>query len=155
MFIRTIFKWLTITLIVLVTFLIVLLFLGYLLKENETKTTKLKAQLEYEAVQQQEKEKRKNNPFYNLPSSLSSLEKSKQKIISDNLSCQTEKQCFLIYTHSQALGCIVAVNATGAAILLKTSSDSVQQQSSRLYCQQEYSKQSDLSVKCINSKCTL
>lgn len=154
MFYRTAFKWLTITLIVLAAFLIVLLFLGYLLKENEQKTTKLKKQLEHDAYQRQEKENRKSNPFSHLPASLNSLEKSQQKIIGDNLSCQTDKQCFLVHTHSQALGCIVAVNTKGAAILLKISSDNESQQSSSEYCRLEYEKQHALSAKCRNSLCS-
>jgi lipopolysaccharide export system protein LptC len=154
MFYRTAFKWLTITIIVLVAFLIVLLFLGYLLKENEVKTTLLKKQLEHEAYQQQEKDSRKNSPRSHFPAGLSSLEKSQQKIIADNRSCQTDKQCFLINTHSQTLGCTVAVNTKGAAILLKVSSKSEIQPFKRDQCQLEYSQQQAMSAQCHNSLCT-
>jgi len=153
MFYRIAFKWLSITVIVLVAFLVILLFLGYLLKENEATTTKLKAQLEQEAYQQQETQQRRKNLFYPLPSALNSFEKSQQKIIADNLSCQTDAQCFLVHTHSRALGCIVSVNATGAAILLKTSSNNESLILSNDYCRQEYAKKRNLSAQCRNNYC--
>jgi short subunit fatty acids transporter len=151
---RTAFKWLSITVIVLVGFLMVLLFLGYLLKENAETTTKLKAKLEQDAYQQQVKENRKRNPYSQLSTSLNLLEKSQQKIIADNLSCQTDKQCFLIHTHSQALGCIVTLNTTGAAILLKVFPKNENQQGANRHCQQEYAKQDKLFAQCINSQCS-
>jgi len=154
MFYRTAFKWLTITFIALAAFLIVLLFLGYLLKENEITTTKLKVQLELEAYQKQEKENRRKNMFSHMPTSLSPLEKSQQETIANNLSCQTDKQCFLLHTHSKAIGCVVTVNTKGAAILLKVYSKNENQRLLSNDCQQEYNKQRELFAQCINSQCS-
>ncbi len=154
MFHQTAFKWLSITIIVLVAFLIVLLFLGYLLKENEEKTIELKAQLEQQAYQQHEKNRRKQSPSSHLPVTLTALEKSQQKIIADNQSCQTAAQCFLVEINSQTLGCIVAVNTTGAAILLKTAAMNNNQQLSNENCQQAYVKQNQLLAQCVNNHCT-
>ena len=154
MFYRSAFKWLSITVIVLVGFLVMLLFLGYLLKENEAATTQLKAQLEQDAYQQQEKEQRRKDLFYPLPNTLNSFEKSQQKIITDNLSCQTDAQCFLMHSHSQALGCVVSVNTTGAAILLKITPQKESLQLSSDYCQQEYIKKQHLSAQCRNNRCS-
>jgi len=154
MFYQTAFKWLAITIIALAVFLLVLLFLGYLLKENEIKTTKLKVQLEQEAYQKQEKENRRKSMFSHVPVSLSPLEKSQQETITSNLSCQTDKQCFLLHTHSKAIGCVVAVNTTGAAILLKVFSENENQRLSNNDCQQEYTKQRELFAQCINSQCS-
>ena len=154
MFYRTAFKWLTITFIALAAFLIVLLFLGYLLKENEITTTKLKVQLEHEAYQKQEKENRRKSMFSHVPSSFSPLEKSQQETITNNLSCQTDKQCFLLHTHSKAIGCVVTVNTKGAAILLKVYSKNENQRLLSNDCQQEYNKQRELFAQCINNQCS-
>lgn len=151
---KSAFKWLTITIIALTGFLIVLLFLGYLLKENEAATTQLKAKLEQEAYQQQEKENRKSNPSFHFPITLTPLEKSQQKIIANNRRCHTNKQCFLVHTHKQALGCIVAVNTAGAAILLRVLSEKEDQHIVNKQCMQEYEKQGELLAQCRNSMCS-
>jgi len=147
------FKWLIITVITTILFLMILLFLGYLLKENEIATTKLKVKLEQEAYLQHEKESRKNTPFSYLQTSLSALEKSQQKIIAENLNCQSDKQCFLVHTHSLALGCIVAVNANGAAILLKISSMN-ENKPLASNCKQEYENTHEIIAQCQNSLCS-
>jgi len=154
MFHRVALKWLTITAIVLVGFLVVLLLLGYLLKENEVTVTKLKAQLDQEAYQRQAKENRKNTFTSFSQITLSASEKSQQKIIANNLYCQSAKQYFLVHTDSQTLGCIVAVNTNGAVILLKVASEN-ENQSSRNRCQQEYEKAHDISAQCRNKRCSL
>ena len=151
---RVAVKWFIITAVVLIGFLVALLFLGYLLKENEVKTTKLKTQLDQEAYQRQAKANRKKN-FYSVSQvTLSASEKSQQKIIANNLDCQLDKQCFLVHTESQSLGCIVAVNTNGAVILLKIASESKNKPSSN-NCQQEYENAHDLSVQCRNNLCSL
>ncbi len=155
MFHRVALKWLTITVVVLVVFLAILLLLGYLLKENEEKTTQLKAQLEQEAYQQQEKENRKNSLFLVSKTILSSLEKSQQEIIANNRNCQSNKQCFLVHTHSQALGCLVAVNTTGAAILSKITSKSDKVPLTGNTCQQEYDDLGRMLAQCRNNLCSL
>ena len=155
MFHRVAIKWLSITVIVLVGFLVILLFLGYLLKENEVKITKLKAQLEQEAYQRQEKDNRKNTFLSSSQATLSTAEKSQQKIIVNNLDCQYDKQCFVVHTHSQAIGCIIAVNINGAAILLKVSSENQNKSSSGSGCQKEYQKVHEISAQCKNNICSL
>lgn len=151
---RVAIKWLTITAIVLIGFLVILLFLGYLLKENEVKTTKLKAQLDQEAYQRQTKENSKQTLPALSPTFLSAFEKSQQKIIANNLDCQSEKQCFLVHTDSKALGCIVAVNTSGAVILLKINSEN-KNKSANTACQQEYDKAYSVSAQCKNNLCSL
>jgi len=136
-----------------------LLGLGYLLKENEATTNQLKIKLNQEQQLAQKKEARKQALFRvkteNFATQkLTSFEQSQQKIIVNNLSCNTEKDCLVLHTNSQALGCIVAVNATGVAILLKTASE---QKASKLQtndCQQTYSQESTLILICKNNACT-
>ena len=155
MLFQSAFKWLTIFVIVLSFFLAVLLGLGYLLKENKAITTKLKAQLEQAANEEQAKEQRKQQPFATLKTSLSSHEKSQKKIINDNLSCTTAKQCFLVHTNSPALGCIVVVNTTGAAILLKIATQDDSHQATSNACQQEYQQQQLLTTVCRDNNCAI
>lgn len=153
MFYRVAVKWLIILVIVLVGFLMALLFLGYLLKENEAATTQLKTQLDQEAYQRHEKEHRKIFSTAS-PVTLSAAEKSQQKVITDNLYCESDQQCFLVHTHSQALGCIVAVNTQGTVILLKIAAENERQSASNR-CQHEYQKAHELSVQCKKNLCAL
>lgn len=145
-------KWLTITLIVLTGFLAILLFLGFLLKENEEVTTKLKSHLEQQAAEENKKQQQKVASKKVIK--LTASEKSQQKIITDNQGCETDKQCFLIHTDNQNIGCIVAVNTMGAAILLKVSSQQGIDQASKEQCQQSYMQARQLSAQCINNTCT-
>jgi uncharacterized membrane protein len=64
---RTLFKWLVITVIVVVVFLIALLALGYLLKENEKTTQQLKIKSTQDAQIQQVKEARRQSLFQVKP----------------------------------------------------------------------------------------
>ncbi len=153
MFYRTAFKWLTITIIVLISFLAVLLFLGYLLKENEQSTIKLIDRLEQEA-QQQLAEVKQDQLLYYAEKSLTTLEKSQQKIIAFNQTCQTDQQCFLVHTQSPALGCIVSVNTQGAAILLKVKTHNQAGLSPVNACQHEYKNQGKQIAHCRNNTCS-
>ncbi len=153
---RILFKWLLITAFALVLFLIVLLGLGYLLKENEETTNQLKVKLNQESKLQQEKEARRQALFLvktkkHITQKLTSFEKSQQKIITNNLYCKTNQECFLVQTDSKVLGCIVAVNSTGLAILLKTSN--AQKVSDASNCQREYSRETELTLSCQNNTC--
>ena len=152
---RVVVKWLLIVTTVLVGFLVVLLLLGYLLKVNEVATTQLKAKLEQEAYQQQERNNRRKDLLVPVLNTLSAFEKSQQKVIVENHSCQTDKQCFLVHTHSQAIGCMVAVNTLGATILLKVASANKNTLLSSSYCDLEYKKKSELIAQCRNEHCTL
>lgn len=155
---RTLFKWLLITVVVFMFFFMVLLGLGYLLKENEEATNQLKIKLNQEAQLKQEKEIWKQALFRVKPSSyltekLTVFEQSQQKIIANNASCQTPKDCLLVHTNSQALGCIVAVNSTGVAILLKTANEEKGSKVPTNDCQQAYSQETVLTLSCKNNTC--
>jgi hypothetical protein len=137
----------------------VLLGLGYLLKENEATTNQLKIKLNQETRLAQEKEARKQalfrvKPINSATQKLTVFEKSQQNIIENNLSCKTEKDCLVLHTNSQALGCIVAVNATGVAILLKTANEQKISNEQTNGCQQAYSQESSLKLACQNNTCT-
>lgn len=137
----------------------VLLGLGYLLKENEETTNQLKVKLSQETLLAQEKEARKEalfrvKPVNSTTQKLTVFEKSQENIIANNLSCKTEKDCLVLHTNSQALGCIVAINATGVAILLKTANEQKNSKEQTNGCQQEYSQRSSLVLACQNNTCT-
>jgi hypothetical protein len=137
----------------------VLLGLGYLLKENEATTNQLKIKLNQETRLAQEKEARKQalfrvKPINSTTQKLTVFEKSQQNIIENNLSCKTEKDCLVLHTNSQALGCIVAVNATGVAILLKTANEEKISNEQTNGCQQAYSQESLFKLTCQNNTCT-
>jgi hypothetical protein len=158
MIVRVLFKWLIISMIVLVLFLALLLGLGYLLKDNEEVTHQLIIKSEHDAQLKQNKEVRrqalfkiKSTPI--LPQKLTSFEQSQQKIITENVSCESSKECFLVHTNSKMLGCIVAVNATGVAILLKTVSEEGLTKISTNDCQQNYLQESVLISSCKNNTC--
>ena len=152
---RAIIKWFCITLVVLLIGAIVLLFLGYLLKENETTTTNLKERLEQEAYQQQEKANRQLAQTVNKTSTLSAFEKSQQQIIFDHLDCQSDKQCFLVHTNSESIGCLAAVNTLGTTILLKIAPTNENKTLSSNRCEQEYAKQDKLFAQCQDNRCAI
>lgn len=157
---RTLFKWLLITAFALVLFLIVLLGLGYLLKENEETTNELKVKLNQEMKLKQEKEARRQALFLVKPKKLlaqqlTPFESSQQKIITDNLYCRINKECFLVQTDSKVLGCLVAVNSTGLAILLKTSNTQKVLKTKANDCQQEYLQETELTLSCQSNTCAL
>lgn len=154
MFYQTALKWLIITVTVLIGLLAILLFLGYLLKDNEVKTTKLIAQLEQEAIQQERKLRNESKPYL-LKNTISTFEKSQQDIIANNLVCQSSKQCFVVQTHSKNIGCLVAINTVGAAILLKASSQNKSNLSSDTNCQKLYQTMPETLVHCKSNICSL
>jgi len=126
-------KWLVITLLAIVVFITLLLGLGYLLKEHEVATTQLKQQLDQERAQQKLREKRKRAKF--IPAIESSLHKiapnvavktsnsAKQKILIENLTCASTKQCVLVDIEFADLTCTFAINTIGASLLVKTGDD--------------------------------
>ncbi|TWX51116.1 hypothetical protein [Colwellia hornerae] len=129
-------KWLTITLIAVVVFITILLGLGYLLKEHEIATTHLKQQLDQERAAQKSKEKRnkyrlntiietslvkvaaKTNTLTSKP-----LPSVKQKILLENLTCSSKKQCVLVNISFGELACAFAINTIGASLLAKTAEE--------------------------------
>ena len=154
MFHKTVLKWFIISLIVITSFLVVLLLLGYLLKENEIKVTQLKIQLEQEAFQQQHK--RQQSRFnLEITETLTATEKSQKQIIDHYTECQSDKQCFVVQTNSPAIGCTVAVNTTGAVILLKVSAVTENKKNVNNQCLHEYQKANKIMAQCKNNKCSL
>ena len=148
---RAVFKWLTITLIVLTGFLTILLFLGYLLKENADLTTKMKAQLEQKAQQSNERNKLKH--VFEQTKILTSSESSQLKIIKENQYCESVQQCFLLQTGNKRLGCLVSVNSKGAAILLKIAAHKAVTQVSKQQCHYGDTQAKNTSVQCVNNQC--
>ncbi len=153
-------KWLVIILVVVVTFITVLLGLGYLLKEHEVATIQLKHQLDQERLQQQQKEKRRKEKFKNnietslitIVSNSDSLSNTplisrKKKILIDNLTCSSKKQCVLVNIQFADLSCDFAINTIGASLLAKASEDA-----SVVGKCPEYPKSSQLS--CQSNLCT-
>jgi hypothetical protein len=132
-------KWLLITLIVVIGFLVVLLGLGYLLKENERATTVLKQQLDQQAQYQQKKttqrqllitsttdapvqrllEKQHFTPDKNTKLVVEQF----QKIVIENITCVSSTQCVIAKVTFANVDCHVAINSIGASLLskLKTS----------------------------------
>lgn len=116
------YKWLTVMGIVCLGFVIVLLSLGYLLKENEVATTALKQKLD--------QQKQLNSSDKNTSKAVLILVDKQQEqenklnyfksIIIKNLTCSTSQQCVLVNTKEPDLNCIVAVNTIGASLVKKT-----------------------------------
>lgn len=125
------FRWLTILIIVLTGFLILLLSLGYLLKENEKTASQLKQKLAQERLQRQVKESPARQLKIELRTApgqearpperkpLSSQVQMQQDIIIENLTCHTDQQCVLVASELAGEQCWLAVNTIGAALLKK------------------------------------
>ncbi|WP_076420147.1 hypothetical protein [Colwellia sp. UCD-KL20] len=115
------YKWLTVIGIVCLGFVIILLSLGYLLKENEVATTALKQKLD--------QQKQLNSSDKNTSKAVLTLVDKQQEqenklnhfksVIIKNLTCATSQQCVLVNTKEPDLNCIVAVNTIGASLVKK------------------------------------
>jgi preprotein translocase subunit SecG len=156
----TMLKWLTITLIAVVIFITILLGLGYLLKEHEIATTQLKHQLDQERAAQKSKEKRNEHKLntvietslINVAAKTNQLTSKtfvsvKQKILLENLTCSSKKQCVLINITFGELACAFAINTIGASLLAKTADET----NSVVKCP-HYPQKSQLS--CQNNLCS-
>jgi GTPase SAR1 family protein len=151
-------KWLTITLIAVLVFLILLLGLGYLLKEHKVATTQLKYQLDRERAEQTVKEAKQPLNSIIETSLVEVVEKTtknsrkisrsiKQNILIKNLTCASSKQCVLVEIEFKDLNCTFAINTIGASLLAK----SVDVSNAVGTCP-SYPKNSQLS--CQNNLCT-
>lgn len=121
-------KWLGIILVVFIGFTVILLSLGYLLKENEKQTTALKQQLDAEREQLRNKIKKlstnSQQPISIELITTKVIKPSKNKqIIKENLTCVSSEQCLLVNVRFADLTCLVAVNTIGAAKLAKVTVD--------------------------------
>lgn len=135
---KVLLKWLVIILTVITAFTCIMLYLGYLLKQNEIAVTALKQEL---LVQRQALANEQNNASAYLhitPSDNEQLTntqveqqnaerhlRSKLQIISaqqtivEHLTCHSKQQCQLFDTGRVELGCVVAVNHIGLIELNK------------------------------------
>lgn len=141
-------KWLASLLVVLLGFLVILLALGYLLKENEAQTTALKQTLAREQALKEQARKKKTtkaslelSPLgaYIRPAKmadsgeLDTADNTRQKnrsvftsiirVADEYSTCQVDQQCLLFNVNpsANAPGCWLPVNSQGAAILTKIS----------------------------------
>ena len=158
---KSLAKWLLIIFVVLTAFMVILLGLGYLLKENEKSTTALKAQLEQELhAENLKQERREQKALLQYTSvakvsqqsaSHSSSEKANQQVIKqfqqtviNNLTCVTTQQCQVVNVKFNNISCPVAINSIGASQLKKLPTatidmpacSSVGEQQVNLSCQQ-------------------
>ena len=151
-------KWLTITLIAVLVFLILLLGLGYLLKEHKVATTQLKDQLDRERTEQTAKETKQQLNGIIETSLVEVVEKTtknsikisrsiKQNILIKNLTCASSKQCVLVDIEFKDVNCTFAINTIGASLLAKSGDVS-----SAVGTCPSYPKNSQLS--CQNNLCT-
>ena len=117
------FKWLTILIIVLSGFVVVLLSLGYLLKENEDVTRQLKQKLEQQNAANKTSEEAKHVPTISTEVSLvdDKLANELAEILVANMTCQDNSQCKLVQLQQGDNVCFFATNTIGAALIKKLS----------------------------------
>ena len=119
-------KWITIVGIVLAGFMVIILSLGYLLKQNEEKTTALVNQLEQEKREQQAKQQNINEPravirYHDASAKAKAMLAQVTGIISGNLTCVESKQCQRVDLTFRDGECSVAVNMIGKKQLVTSS----------------------------------
>ncbi|SEK99385.1 hypothetical protein SAMN05216262_104190 [Colwellia chukchiensis] len=143
-------KWLVITVVTLVGFMIILLSLGYLLKENEQATRLLQQQLMQQAQPQQSKALKGQTQITTdngkvsvvLAQSTDTLLQTFNETLVSNLTCVSVEQCQLLRVAFKNTTCQFASNSIGAAKLKKLATDTIEmanctmQSSSQLVCQQ-------------------
>jgi len=167
-------KWLAISGVVFMGFMVILLGLGYLLQENEKSTTALKQQLDQQRYTEQQRQlkriqaKLKTEPIEIEPlvldkkhkktallnSSQLSIGNSSQKkrtyqqIITENLTCVSSEQCLVITLDFANLSCQIATNSIGAAKLAKAGVTNMHIDQCSHYL-------NDVMAQCITNLCTL
>lgn len=168
---KILFKWLVIACAGFTMLLLILLLLGYLLKENEQQTRQYKAELEQARQQQQqadegiaqarshqlslkedfesESQQSANRYQRRLEAAVSwqqNLTEVRQVIV-NNLVCTDVSQCRLVDTKNIELGCVVSVNAIGESQLAKLNFGSPSEA-----CEE---RPKDLSLICHHNICTI
>ncbi len=126
------FKWLAITLIALLGFMVVLLGLGYLLSENEKSTTLLKNQLEQQAHFEKQRKEQSNalDNYTKIIMTGADSETSTQNVdassmktfeqtLLNNLTCITVAQCKVVTVKFKNSVCQLASNVIGVSQLKK------------------------------------
>lgn len=125
-------KWLAITLIALLGFMVVLLGLGYLLSENEKSTTLLKNQLAQQAHLEKQRKEQSNaldNYTKIITTGANSETSSKnadatnmktfEQALLNNLTCITVAQCKVVTVKFKNSVCQLASNVIGVSQLKK------------------------------------
>lgn len=115
------YKWLTIMGIVCLGFMVVLLSLGYLLKENEVVTTALKEKLDQEKLLNAASKSPSKAvlTFVDNKQKINTVLNEQKQIIGSNLTCISSAQCTTVNTQFESLGCVVPINKIGASLLEK------------------------------------
>jgi hypothetical protein len=158
------YKWLTIMGIVCLGFIVVLLSLGYLLKENEVATTALKLKLDQQNLLNNTDENTStailtfvdsndvdSNRIEGNKASIAFLNKQKT-IIAKNLTCVSTHQCTVVNTKRTELGCKVPINIIGASLLKKVIK---QQSTSSSYVAGVCKNQGSVTSECKQNLCQL
>jgi len=147
-------KWLAITLLVLICFMVILLGLGYLLSENEKATTVLKDQLAQQTRLIPNKTHQGNRlSGYSKATTAADVLVPKQThaeimqkfetTLINNLTCATVAQCQVLIVKFENINCTLTSNVIGASQLKKIATDTITMDScpiikpqSQLACQQ-------------------
>jgi len=117
-------KWLVILLVVLTTFSVLLLGLGYMLKTNEKKTIAFMNQQEPNTLQATANKNRDiSGSLRKKEQALAPNPSTIRPILAKNLTCSFDDQCVLVNAAFADLTCTVAINTIGAAQLLKAKKD--------------------------------
>lgn len=145
------FKWLSILIIVLCGFLVVLLALGYLLKENEIATSALKKELDQEQTKQQQADMAlfaDESKLLSQQKQQQNLAHAKQQAVINNLTCISDQQCVVIANPIEDGSCLIAVNTIGASLLAKLAD----KQTLTAECRATYD---NAAASCQNNICTI
>jgi len=131
-------KWLVISLITLLGFMVMLLGLGYLLSENEKATTLLKKELAQEAQLAQKKSAQSQhfNDYTKVITTAddesttasqrnAQVNKAFEQTLLNNLTCVTVAQCQLVTIKFNNIDCQLASNVIGAAQLKKIATQTI------------------------------
>ena len=125
-------KWIAFTLIALLSFMVILLGLGYLLSENEKSTTRLKNQLEQQAQLKKQRQEQSNalDNYTKIITTDTDSETSSQKVdaitlktfektLGNNLTCISVAQCKVVTVKFKNSVCQLASNVIGESQLKK------------------------------------
>lgn len=110
-------KWIVITVVTTIGFLLVISFIGYQLKNNEEKN---RAYLEQVDIKQPNLVERQKQKVRVIPEKVMPFEQSQSyQIIKQHLTCINHQQCKAISVSFADQSCVLAINSIGAARLLK------------------------------------
>lgn len=118
---KVVAKWLVITSVVVVVFSSVLLFLGYLLHDNEQRVSAYQQQIN----QHKENDKSQADKVKSLITLDDSAELKQQaefvrqakRIVEQHLTCHSDQQCRIFQSGQPILGCQIAINQIGHQML--------------------------------------